>query len=73
MSTDAARSTGLKESADATTTPPTGLDDTSIEQVDEALAYARSTKAARKATGLDTAAPEQWIDTLLDMRHALTS
>jgi hypothetical protein len=54
-------------------TMPTVIHEVTLDDIDEALAYARATKTARKACGLDTSASDEWIDTLLDMRHALTA
>jgi hypothetical protein len=52
---------------------PSILHEATLDDIDEALAYARATRTARKACGLDTSASDQWIDTLLDMRSALTN
>lgn len=52
---------------------PTVIHEVTLDDIDQALRYARATRTARKSVGLDTASTDEWIDTLLDMRANLTS
>lgn len=51
---------------------PTVIHDITLSDLDEALTHAYTTVTVRRAFSLDTTASEAWIDTLLDMRTALT-
>jgi hypothetical protein len=52
---------------------PTVIHEVTLDDIDQALRYARATRTARKSVGLDTSSTDEWIDTLLDMRAKLTA
>lgn len=51
---------------------PTVIHEVTLDDIDLALQYARATRTARQSDDLDTTSTDEWIDTLLDMRTALT-